>query len=130
MIENVTPSAPTRTSPHLNNISRANPRPRLNFLILFRFGPLLSAVSAGALATGCATVPPRDLADAPPIVQPPAPAASAHDQLFKLFADSDEDELRRAPITALFRGDLRYADQLGDFFSDAQAERGYQSTLR
>ncbi len=35
-----------------------------------------------------------------------------------LFAKSDEDSLRRNPIGALFRGDQRYADQLGDFVSD------------
>ncbi len=35
-----------------------------------------------------------------------------------LFAQSDEDSLKRNPIGALFRGDERYADQLGDFISD------------
>ncbi len=35
-----------------------------------------------------------------------------------LFAKSDEDSLRRNPIGALFRGDQRYADQLGDYISD------------
>jgi uncharacterized protein (DUF885 family) len=51
----------------------------------------------------------------------PAPAAqqSAHDRLFKLFKDSDEASLRRNPLQALFRGDMRYADRLGDLFSDA-----------
>jgi uncharacterized protein (DUF885 family) len=59
----------------------------------------------------------------------PAPAApaqqSAHDRLFKLFKDSDEASLRRNPLQALFRGDMRYADRLGDLFSDAhyQAEK-------
>jgi len=55
--------------------------------------------------------------------QAPAPAAatqaSAHDRLFQLFKDSDEASLKRNPISALFRGDMRYADRLGDFFSDA-----------
>ncbi|HEX3423717.1 MAG TPA: DUF885 domain-containing protein [Sphingomicrobium sp.] len=59
--------------------------------------------------------------------QGPAPAmqASAHDRLFQLFKDSDEASLKRNPISALFRGDTRYADHLGDFFSDAhyQAEK-------
>jgi len=41
-----------------------------------------------------------------------------HDRLFKLFKDSDEASLKRNPIQALFRGDLRYADRLGDLFSD------------
>ena len=51
-----------------------------------------------------------------------APAAtqlSAHDRLFQLFKDSDEASLRRNPLQALYRGDLRYADRLGDLFSDA-----------
>ena len=39
--------------------------------------------------------------------------------LAALFAASDEANLRRNPLSALFRGDLRYADRLGDFFSDA-----------
>ena len=51
----------------------------------------------------------------------PAPAAqaSAHERLFQLFKDSDEASLRRNPLQALYRGDLRYADRLGDLFSDA-----------
>ena len=42
--------------------------------------------------------------------------------LKKLFADSDEDSLRRNPVTALFRGDMRYADRLGDSITDAYYE--------
>ncbi len=52
----------------------------------------------------------------------PVPAASqgAEDaRLLKLFHDSDEATLKRNPIQALFRGDLRYADRLGDYLSDA-----------
>ncbi len=44
--------------------------------------------------------------------------ASGHDRLFKLFKDSDEGSLRRNPLQALYRGDLRYADRIGDLFSD------------
>jgi uncharacterized protein (DUF885 family) len=58
---------------------------------------------------------------------PPAPAAAAAQpadnepgaRLRRLFHDSDEANLRRNPISALFRGDLRYADHLGDYVSDA-----------
>jgi uncharacterized protein (DUF885 family) len=54
---------------------------------------------------------------------PPAPTRaaqqSAHDRLFQLFKDSDEASLKRNPLQALFRGDMRYADRLGDLFSDA-----------
>lgn len=52
----------------------------------------------------------------------PAPAMAAaetpHDRLFKLFKDSDEASLKRNPISAIFRGDMRYADRLGDFITD------------
>ncbi len=52
----------------------------------------------------------------------PAPASAAQSpddaKLLKIFHDSDEAMLKRQPLTALFRGDLRYADRLGDFFSD------------
>jgi uncharacterized protein (DUF885 family) len=52
--------------------------------------------------------------------QPATPAqVSAHDRLFELFKQSDEASLKRNPLQALFRGDLRYADRLGDLFSDA-----------
>ncbi len=55
----------------------------------------------------------------------PMAKASAHDRLFQVFKDSDEASLRRNPAEALFRGDMRYADRLGDFYSDAhyQAEK-------
>jgi uncharacterized protein (DUF885 family) len=51
---------------------------------------------------------------------PPAAAQSAEDaKLRKLFADSDEASLRRNPINGIFRGDLRYADRLGNYYTDA-----------
>lgn len=40
-------------------------------------------------------------------------------KLKQLFRASDEAALRRNPIQALFRGDKRYADMLGDGISDA-----------
>ena len=55
-------------------------------------------------------------------VQPPA-QASAHDRLFQLFKESDEASLERNPLQALYRGDLRFADRLGDLFSDAHYQR-------
>jgi uncharacterized protein (DUF885 family) len=48
-----------------------------------------------------------------------APAQSQHDALFQLFADADEASLKNNPISALFRGDMRYADKIGDFLDDA-----------
>ena len=61
---------------------------------------------------------------APAAAQPaqPAPATAAaetpHDRLFRLFKESDEASLKRNPISALFRGDMRYADRLGDGITD------------
>jgi len=54
-----------------------------------------------------------------PAALPAQGQPSAHDRLFQLFRDSDEASLRRNPLQALFRGDLRYADRLGDLYSDA-----------
>jgi uncharacterized protein (DUF885 family) len=51
----------------------------------------------------------------------PAEATSEMTQgekLKALFAQSDEDQLKRNPLFALFRGDPRYADQFGDYISD------------
>jgi uncharacterized protein (DUF885 family) len=63
-------------------------------------------------------------ATAAPAQQVPAPAAqpgeSAEDaKLRKLFHDSDEAMLKRQPLQAIFRGDLRYADRLGTYYTDA-----------
>jgi uncharacterized protein (DUF885 family) len=46
-------------------------------------------------------------------------------RLAALFAADDEGSLKRNPLNALFRGDMRYADHLGDYVSDAyyDAER-------
>ncbi len=68
------------------------------------------------------------LAVAPLAMAAPAQSALAQskgEQLKKLFADSDEANLKRNPINALFRGDLRYADRLGDNITNAyyKAER-------
>ena len=49
--------------------------------------------------------------------------------LKKLFADSDEDSLRRNPVNALFRGDMRYADRLGDSITDAYYEAERQAAV-
>lgn len=39
-------------------------------------------------------------------------------RLTALFAADDEAQLKRNPIGGLFRGDLRYADRLGDYVTD------------
>ncbi|UYY59366.1 DUF885 domain-containing protein [Sphingomonas sp. S2-65] len=91
----------------------------------------LVAVSATAiLLSACTTV--RGPAQSPQEAAAPAPAqpGAAAEQdasaaLHALFKASDEDNLRRNPLNALFRGDMRYADQLGDSITDAyfDAER-------
>ena len=50
--------------------------------------------------------------------QAPAENAAARD-LHQLFKDSDEASLRRNPLFAIFRGDMRYADRFGDYITDA-----------
>jgi len=71
---------------------------------------------AARLILGCALVA---------VAVPAVAQASAHDRLFQLFRESDEGYLKRNPLQALYRGDYRYADQLGDLFGDAhyQAEK-------
>jgi uncharacterized protein (DUF885 family) len=66
--------------------------------------------SAARLILGCALL----VAAAPVTAQ-----QNAHDRLFRLFKESDEAYLQRNPLQALYRGDYRYADRLGDLYSDA-----------
>jgi uncharacterized protein (DUF885 family) len=69
-------------------------------------------------AAFCAAMSPALHAATPARVS--APTESAEDKaLLQLFHDSDEASLKRNPISAMFRGDLRYADRLGDYISDA-----------
>ena len=57
-------------------------------------------------------------ADQAGMVEASASEAQAGSALRRLFADSDEANLKRNPLSALYRGDLRYADQFGDYISD------------
>ena len=68
-----------------------------------------------ALLAGCAASSHPDAAFSSPAE---APRATASQALAALFRDSDEASLRRNPVQATARGDLRYADRLGDYFSD------------
>jgi uncharacterized protein (DUF885 family) len=78
---------------------------------------LLIAAASLAGMTACSTTQ----AD-PPAASPAPPAAPAPlsevERLKRLFHESDEANLRRNPVGAIFRGDLRYADRLGDFITD------------
>ena len=77
----------------------------------------LSVLLAASALAGCATT----TATVPAPVAAPAtmPAASEHDRLFQLFKDDDEATIRLNPISGIYRGDLRYADQFGDGITDA-----------
>ena len=81
--------------------------------------PFIACLAASLLA-GCANSSAPEAASAAE-----APRAAASQALAALFRASDEASLRRNPIQATARGDLRYADRLGDFFSDTyyDAER-------
>jgi len=77
---------------------------------------LVFAVSAAAVALAAA--PTIAAAQAAPSASAPAASESAHDRLFRLFKESDEANLKRNPLGALFRGDMRYAEHLGDGITD------------
>jgi uncharacterized protein (DUF885 family) len=84
---------------------------------------LLLAAAALAGLSACATTRSEPQAGAA-TVRAAAPLSEA-ERLKRLFHESDEATLRRNPIGAIFRGDLRYADRLGDYITDAyfEAER-------
>jgi uncharacterized protein (DUF885 family) len=80
---------------------------------------LLAGLARLAIAAAIsATIPSVAMAQADRIVAGPmveTPSA----KLTRLFISSDEANLKRNPLSALFRGDTRYADQFGDFVTDA-----------
>jgi uncharacterized protein (DUF885 family) len=82
------------------------------------FAALLSTCALSACAT---TPPPAPVAPPLAVVEaapPAAPVQSEHDKLFDLFKASDEAQLKRNPIQGIFRGDLRYANEFGDYITD------------
>ena len=81
---------------------------------------ILLAASAAVLLSACATTAPEaQITDVSAPAAPAAAGATAAQQLQALFKESDEDNLRRNPLSALFRGDMRYAGELGDNITDA-----------
>jgi uncharacterized protein (DUF885 family) len=74
---------------------------------------LVLAISAAVIALPAAS----SIAQTAP-ASAAASVETAHDRLFRLFKESDEASLRRNPINALFRGDLRYAEHFGDNITD------------
>ena len=55
---------------------------------------------------------------------------SASERLRRLFARSDEAELKRNPVSRLSRGDFSQADKLGQPFSDAHDSQGRHNALK
>jgi uncharacterized protein (DUF885 family) len=60
----------------------------------------------------------------------PALAASPSEALRKLFAASDEAELKRSPLQALYRGETRFAGKLGDLYADRYDAAGRHLALK
>lgn len=81
--------------------------------------PLLHLAAAGVLLV-CTAAP---VHTQNPPAQPPQTAPQGEgEKLRALFHESDEASLRRNPIQGIARGDLRHADRLGDYCSDAYYE--------
>jgi uncharacterized protein (DUF885 family) len=76
------------------------------------------ALATISMLAACSYNPPQTVVDAPPTSTDKA-MVPAGAQLKQLFTASDEAMLKRNPLSALYRGDLRYADQLGEFFTDS-----------
>jgi len=81
---------------------------------------LRTALLAASAISAAFIVAPGAAHAAPAAATAPASPLSAQDKaLLDLFRESDEASLRRNPLSALFRGDMRYADRLGDYVSDS-----------
>jgi uncharacterized protein (DUF885 family) len=80
---------------------------------------LRSSSLAIVLAALALSAPAIASAQATPIAAPQPGEGKEDARLKKLFHDSDEASLARNPINGIFRGDMRRADRIGDFFSDA-----------
>ena len=72
----------------------------------------LAALALPSVADARADRAQADKTAAGPMVETPSA------KLAQLFIASDEANLQRNPLQALFRGDTRYADRFGDFVSD------------
>ena len=92
----------------------------------------LTATTALSLAACSAADGGAQVASAPTAATDATAAQSELDRLFALFAAADEMDLELNPLSALFRGDMRYADRLGDFLTDeynAQSVANAQANL-
>ena len=86
---------------------------------------MLLSTRSLVLAASLLTLSPASVSAQSPAAAPAFSQATLHDRLFDLFKQSDEASLERNPLQALYRGDLRFADRIGDLYSDAhyQAEK-------
>ena len=75
---------------------------------------VLAASAAALLASTFAVPATAHTASAAPAATQTAEGA----KLAKLFKDSDEASLKRNPLNGIFRGDMRYAAQFGDYISN------------
>lgn len=89
---------------------------------------LLKTLLIGSAVIAQATVPLTSYAQSTPTVAA-AIQQSEHERLFTLFAESDERQLALNPVSGLFRGDMRRADRLGDYLTDAHAIAARTNTL-
>ena len=80
-----------------------------------------------ATAEAAATDTEANMEAAADAVEDSAENQSEHDKLFELFAADDETDMRLSPVSAIYRGDLRYAAHLGNSLTDENiAERREQ----
>ncbi|KPF75784.1 hypothetical protein IP88_07015 [alpha proteobacterium AAP81b] len=79
----------------------------------------MRSILLGAIATLALLAAPLPLAAQPAAAPAAAAATTPAAALRALFAASDEASLKRNPLQGIFRGDLRYAGQFGDYLSDA-----------
>jgi uncharacterized protein (DUF885 family) len=96
-------------------------------MIRLWIGTALAALAAGGFAS---TPAPAPLVVAAPATAPAATQADAGARLEALFKESDEANLRRNPIEALLRGDLRYAGEFGDYVTPAYFEAEREAAAR
>lgn len=77
---------------------------------------LAATLLSAGMTTAAASEPAAQATHAPAA---PQAAETPGARLHRLFHESDEANLRRNPISGMFRGDFRYAAHLGDYISDA-----------
>jgi uncharacterized protein (DUF885 family) len=80
-----------------------------------RSGLAASLLTLALATAGCAAGPTTASA---PATSPAQAAPAASERLRALFAASDEASLQRNPLSALVRGDARYAGRFGDMISE------------